>query len=85
MASKNQALPDGSFPIRDATDLANAIKSVGRAKSYAKARAHIIKRARQLGRVDMLPASWGIERHQPSLAEMEFEVAAAEVRSRSWQ
>lgn len=58
MAKKGQALPDGSFPIADKGDLADAIASVGRAGNSARAKAHIIKRARQLGATDMLPDAW---------------------------
>jgi len=58
MAGTGAAMPDGSFPIANATDLRNAIQSVGRAKSYQAAKEHIIRRARALGLVDMLPEDW---------------------------
>lgn len=58
MAEKGEAMEDGSFPIADATDLLHAIKAVGRAKDPQKARAHIMKRARALGLVKMLPEKW---------------------------
>jgi hypothetical protein len=48
MASRGQAMPDGSFPIANAKDLHNAIQSVGRASSYEAAKKHIISRARAL-------------------------------------
>ena len=57
-AGQGQALPDGSFPIKNAEDLANAIKLAGKAKDPAKARAHIIKRAKALGLSDRIPDSW---------------------------
>lgn len=59
-AGKGQAMPDGSFPIRDKQELAKAILAVGRASDPAAAKRHIIKRARKLGAVDMLPKAWGI-------------------------
>lgn len=59
MAREGIALPDGSFPIRDQVDLANAISAVARATNYAAAKAHIIRRARALGLLKMLPVSWG--------------------------
>jgi hypothetical protein len=59
-ADKGQALPDGSFPIRNKEDLAKAVKAFGRAKDKAKAKRHIIKRARALKAVDTLPESWGV-------------------------
>ena len=58
MAESGTAMPDGSFPIGNRTDLMNAIRSVGRAKDYAAARAHIIRRARALNAMDMLPEDW---------------------------
>lgn len=58
MASEGQAMPDGSFPIANASDLRNAIQSVGRAKDYNAAKQHIIRRARALGLVDQLPEDW---------------------------
>jgi len=39
-------------------DLKNAIHAVGRAKNYDKAKAHIIKRAKALGKEDLLPEDW---------------------------
>ena len=59
MAESGNAMPDGSFPIANRADLMNAIRSVGRAKDYAKAKAHIIRRAKELNATDMLPEDWG--------------------------
>ena len=58
MAGAGTAMPDGSFPIANRADLQNAIQSVGRARDYAAARAHIIRRARALNAMDMLPEDW---------------------------
>jgi hypothetical protein len=58
MAAKGQALPDGSYPIKDEDDLENAVMAYGRAKDKKSARAHIEKRAEELGRMDMLPDTW---------------------------
>lgn len=58
MARKGHALPDGSFPIANASDLRNAIKAQGRAKNAAAAKRHIIKRAKALGATDLLPDGW---------------------------
>jgi hypothetical protein len=52
------ALPDGSYPIETLHDLKNAIQAVGRAKDYEKAKKHIIKRAKALGKTDELPKNW---------------------------
>ena len=62
MAEDDEALDDGSFPIKNRTDLGNAIKAVGRAKDPDKARAHIKKRAKELDAEDMLPDSWNEEK-----------------------
>ncbi len=58
LAKRGAAMPDGSFPIRNAQDLENAIHLVGRAKNPAAAKAHIIKRARALMLKSKLPLSW---------------------------
>jgi hypothetical protein len=48
-ASHGDALPDGSFPIKNKEDLANARRLVGHAKDPAAARALISRRAKELG------------------------------------
>jgi len=58
MAESGTAMPDGSFPIANRSDLMNAIRSVGRAKNYEAAKQHIIRRARALNAMDMLPEDW---------------------------
>jgi hypothetical protein len=58
MAEAGTAMPDGSFPIANRADLMNAIRSVGRAKNYDAAKQHIIRRARALNAMDMLPEDW---------------------------
>jgi hypothetical protein len=69
MAESGNAMPDGSFPIANATDLRNAIQSVGRAKDYAKAKAHITRRAKELGLTNMLPSEWGAGVQKSILAD----------------
>lgn len=61
LAEEGQALPDGSYPIEDADDLKNAIQAFGRAKDKEKAKAHIMKRAQDLGLEDMIPENWKSE------------------------
>ena len=58
MADTGAAMPDGSFPIRNAQDLHNAIQSIGRAKDPEAAKAHIKARAKTLGLTDQLPDTW---------------------------
>ncbi|HEY2763400.1 MAG TPA: hypothetical protein VGJ13_05220 [Pseudonocardiaceae bacterium] len=57
-ADKDQALPDGSFPIKSVADLKNAIQAIGRAKDPAKAKAHIKARAKALGKENLVPDGW---------------------------
>jgi hypothetical protein len=57
-ASSGAALPDGSFPIKNTSDLHNAVQAIGRAKDPARAKAHIKSRAAALGATSALPDSW---------------------------
>jgi hypothetical protein len=57
-AEEGKALPDGSFPIENVEDLRNAIQAIGRAKDPDKAKAHIRKRARELGHEELIPDTW---------------------------
>ena len=57
-AKSGAAMPDGSFPISDAEDLANAIHLAGNAKDPAAARRHIMARARALGLESKIPDTW---------------------------
>lgn len=59
LADKGHAMPDGSFPIQNAKDLMNARQAVGRAKDPEAAKAHIRKRAKELG--IELPEDFGAE------------------------
>ena len=58
LAKLGHALADGSFPIKDEADLRNAIQAFGRAKNPAEAKAHIMKRAVDLGLEDLIPKNW---------------------------
>jgi hypothetical protein len=60
LAKKGHALPDGSFPIENESDLKNAVRAVGRAdeSKQPKVRKHIVKRARGLGKTDAIPSEW---------------------------
>ena len=58
MAESGAAMPDGSFPIANRTDLENAIRSIGRASNPAAAKEHIKRRARALGLTELLPENW---------------------------
>ncbi len=58
LANSGAAMEDGSFPIQNTKDLENAIHAIGRAKDPAKAKAHIVSRARALGATNLLPDGW---------------------------
>ena len=59
-AKRGFALPDGSYPIPDVSHLKKAIQAYGRAnpEDRGKVRRHIMKRARGLGRTDLIPEKW---------------------------
>lgn len=59
-ASKDVAMPDGSFPIRNVDDLKKAIQAFGRAKDKDAAKKHIAKRARALRAANLIPSSWDL-------------------------
>lgn len=60
LAKEGKALPDGSYPIRNVDELRAAIQAYGRGKPSKRAaiRRHIIKKARGLGKVDLVPEKW---------------------------
>ncbi len=62
LAGQGQALPDGSFPIRNKSDLSNAVQAFGRAKDKGRAKSWIIRRAKALGATSALPDSWNVSK-----------------------
>jgi hypothetical protein len=78
-ASSGIAMPDGSYYIRNATELSDAIQSVGRATPNAgesdvarrnAVRRHCIARAKALGLTSMIPDTWNSDGSlKQSLAE----------------
>ena len=58
LADEKEAMPDGSYPIRNRSDLKNAIQAFGRSKNPEKTKAWIKKRARELDAEDLIPESW---------------------------
>lgn len=52
------AMSDGSYPIKDKEDLGNAIKAYGRAKNKSKVKSWIMRRAKALDALDMIPDEW---------------------------
>jgi hypothetical protein len=62
MADSGQAMPDGSYPIKDAEDLQNAMHAVGRGNADHDAiRKHIIARADALGLSKDIPDNWNAD------------------------
>ena len=58
MSEEGHAMPDGSYPIGNKTDLMNAIRSWGRGGSDPKVKEHIKRRAKAMGLSDMIPENW---------------------------
>lgn len=59
LAKQGKAMPDGSFPIRNVSDLHNAIRAVGRGgASHDAIRRFIIRRAIALGARNAIPENW---------------------------
>lgn len=59
MAKTGEAMPDGSFPIKDAEDLSNAMNDLGRKGNDPAVKAHIAKRARAMNMEDKLDSRFG--------------------------
>lgn len=58
MSKEGTAMPDGSFPIKSESDLRNAIQAYGRAKDKEAAKRHIMKRAKEMGKENLIPSNW---------------------------
>ena len=58
LAASGAAMPDGSYPIVTVEDLRNAIQAFGRASNPQATKEHIMRRARALGRTDLIPENW---------------------------
>jgi DNA-binding ferritin-like protein len=80
LAESGEALKDGSYPIRNVSELKKAIKAYGRSKpgDRAKVRKHISKRARALKHPELIPDEW----KSLSVSGMELSIAVADLRSR---
>jgi hypothetical protein len=57
-AEDGAAMPDGSYPIRSAKDVANAVRDCCRSGEKADVKAHIVARARAIGAESALPDDW---------------------------
>jgi hypothetical protein len=52
------AMPDGSYPIKSAEDVANAVRDYNRSGQRPDVKAHIIARAKAIGAESALPDDW---------------------------
>ena len=79
MAGRGQAMAGGRYPIANVQDLRNAIRAYGRGAPDDKPsiKRHIIRRARALGRTDLLPEDWGVRKADDDVTkeEREYEVS----------
>ena len=58
--TQGEAMPGGRFPIRNRTDLENAIRAVGRAKGdHDLVRRFVMRRAKALNLSSLIPSNWG--------------------------
>jgi len=60
-AAEGDALPDGSYPVRDLDELHKAIHAVGRSKHPVEVRRYLIRRAHELGHPELIPPIWHTE------------------------
>lgn len=58
MAESGEAKSDGSYPIKTAADVSNAVNDFNRSNGSASDKKHIIDRAKAIGATDKLPADW---------------------------
>ena len=57
-AEQGVAMPDGSYPIRSAKDVENAVRDYYRSGKKPDVKAHIIARAKAIGAESALPEDW---------------------------
>lgn len=73
MAKSGEAMPDGSYPIRDAEDVGNAVRAVGRGGADHDAiRRHVIKRADAIGESSQVPDDWNADGSLKDLSHTEI-------------
>ena len=57
-ADAGVAMPDGSYPIKSAADVENAVRDYNRSGQKPDVKAHIISRAKAIGAESALPDDW---------------------------
>jgi hypothetical protein len=58
MAATGHAMPDGSYPIKTADDIATAVENWKNAGGRPDAKKHISRRATELGALHLVPDDW---------------------------
>jgi hypothetical protein len=76
LAKKGEAMPDGSYPIRNVEDLRAAIHAYGRAKHPELVKKHIIKRANELDFRHLIPESWKEASEYADKSDLRSRIAA---------
>lgn len=84
LTSKKMSLPDGSYPIRNVSDLKNAIASFGRAKNPELTKKWIIKRAKELDATDLLPEAWGVDSVKQSEKDSDSDIMHFGILGMKW-
>lgn len=84
LSTKKMSLPDGSYPIRNVSDLKNAIASFGRAKNPELTKKWIIKRAKELDATDLLPEAWGVDSVEQSEKDSDSDIMHFGVLGMKW-
>lgn len=72
LAKEGEAEKNGSYPIRNESDLHNAIQAYGRSKDKEATKSWIKKRAKELGKESMLPDSWKEDKVEKGEERMEL-------------
>lgn len=84
LSAKKMSLPDGSYPIRNVSDLKNAIASFGRAKNPELTKKWIIKRAKELNATDLLPEAWDVDSVEQSETDSDSDIMHFGVLGMKW-
>ena len=84
LTAKKMSLPDGSYPIRNISDLKNAIASFGRAKNPELTKKWIIKRAKELNATNLLPEAWGVDSVEQSEKDSDSDIMHFGVLGMKW-
>ena len=74
-AEAGVAMPDGSYPIKSAKDVENAVRDYNRSGQKPDVKAHIIARAKAIGAESALPDDW-TKRSEKSAAPIDAALGA---------